>query len=114
PGVTAIRFSGLVTGRTYQVVVKSRSALGDGIATPRNSTVAVRALRAGQTIRTSTIANIAGDLSLLWSVSAASKKICRLDASKTRLVALKVGTCRVGLRAIAGEAAVLRSLRITS
>ena len=114
PGVTAIRFSGLVTGRTYQVVVKSRSALGDGIATPRNSTVAVRALRAGQTIRTSAIANIAGDLSLLWSVSAVSRKVCRLDASKTHLVALKVGTCRVGLRAIAGEAAVLRSLRITS
>ena len=114
PGVTAVRFSGLVAGKTYQVVVKARNALGDGIATPRNSTVAVRSLRAGQTIRTSAIGNIAGDLSLLWSVSAASKKVCRLDASKTRLVALKVGTCRVGLRAIAGEAAVLRSLRITS
>ena len=114
PGVTAVRFSGLITGKKYQVVVKGRSALGDGIATPRNSTVAVRALRAGQTIRTSTIGNIAGDLSLLWSVSSTSKKICRLDASKTRLIALKVGTCRVGLRAIAGQAAVLRSLRITS
>ena len=114
PGVAAVRFSGLVTGKTYQVVVKARNALGDGIATPRNSTVAVRSLRAGQSIRTSAIANIAGDLSLLWSVSAASKRICRLDASKTRLLALKVGTCRVGLRAIAGETAVLRSLRITS
>ena len=114
PGVTAVRFSGLLTGKKYQVVVKARNVLGDGIATARDSTVAVRSLRVGQTVRTSAIANIAGDLSLLWSVSSASKRICRLDASRTRLVALKVGTCRVGLRAIAGEAPVLRSLRITS
>ena len=114
PGDTAVRFSRLITGKSYQVVVKASNALGDGVATLRNTTVPVRSLRAGQTIRTSAIAKIAGDLSLLWSVSSASKKICRLDASRTRLIALKAGTCRVGLRAISGQAAVLRKLRITS
>ena len=114
PEVGAVRFSKLIRGKKYQVVVKARNAIGDGVATARNTTVAVRTLRVGQTLSTSSIANIAGDLSLIWSVSSSSSKFCRLNSTKTRLTALRSGTCRIGLRAIAGQAAVLRSLRISS
>ena len=113
-GVGAVRFSRLTRGKKYQVVVKARNEKGDGIATARDTTVAVRTLRAGQVVSTSAIANIAGDLSLIWSVSSSSSKICRLNATKTRLTAIRSGTCRVGLRAIAGQTAVLRSFRISS
>ena len=114
PGVGAVRFSKLIRGKTYQVVVKARNAIGNGIATGRDATVAVRALRAGQTISTSAIANIAGDLSLIWSVSSSSSKICRLNSAKTRLTTMRSGTCRIGLRALAGQKPVLRSLRVSS
>ena len=109
---TAIRFSGLANGRTYQVVVKAENALGLGIATNRISTVPVRTIRRGQIIRTSLLAKGPEDLSLKWSVSSASKRICTLKFAPTRLVALRAGTCRIGLRQIDGEVAVLRSLRI--
>jgi hypothetical protein len=110
---TAVRFTGLVNGITYQVVVKAENALGLGIATSRISTVAVRSIRRGQIIRTSLLAKGPEDLSLKWSVSSASRKYCALKQSPTRLVALRAGTCRIGLRQIDGEAPVLRSLRIT-
>lgn len=110
---TATRFSGLIAGRTYQVVVKAENALGQGLATSRISTVPVRSIRRGQTIRTSTLAKGPEDLSLKWSVSSSSKKYCTLKMSPTRLVALRAGTCRIGLRQIDGQPAVLRSLRIT-
>lgn len=110
---TAVRFTGLVNGSTYQVVVKAENALGLGIATSRISTVAVRSIRRGQIIRTSLLAKGPEDLSLKWSVSSASRKYCALKQSPTRLVALRAGTCRIGLRQIDGEAPVLRSLRIT-
>ena len=114
PGVTSVRFTNLRNGRKYQVVMKAKNELGDGIATARNATVAARSLRAGQTISTDVIGNIAGDLSLLWSVSSSSRKICRLDSSGSRLITLRSGTCKVGLRAIAGQTPVIRRLRINS
>lgn len=114
PGVTAVRFSNLTTGKKYQVVIKASNALGEGVATARNTTVAARSLRPGQSFDTSAIGNIAGDLSLLWSVSSSSKKICRLDSTGGRLIAIRTGTCRVGLRAIAGQAPVIRNFRISS
>lgn len=110
---SALRFTGLVNGRTYQVVVKAENALGLGIATSRISTVPVRSIRRGQIIRTSLLAKGPEDLSLKWSVSSSSRKYCALKMSPTRLVALRAGTCRIGLRQIDGEAPVLRSLRIT-
>ena len=111
--VNGIRFTGLVTGRTYQVVIKSKNALGDGIATSRISTVAVRTLRTGLSIRPELVADIAGDLSLHWSVSSASKKVCALRGTPARLVALHSGTCKVGLRANLGGVAIVRSLRVS-
>lgn len=109
----AVRFTGLVSGRVYQMVLKAENAVGEGAATGRISTVAVRNIRRGQIIRTSLLAKGPEDLSLKWSVSAASKKYCSLKMSPTRLVALRAGTCRIGLRQIDGETPVLRSLRIT-
>lgn len=114
PEVGAVRFSRLVRGKKYQVVVKARNEIGAGIATGRDTTVAVRTLRAGQVISTGALANIAGDLSLIWSVSSSSRKICRLNSAKTRLTAIRAGSCRIGLRAVAGQAPVLRTLRISS
>jgi len=110
---TAVRFAGLVSGRTYQVVLKAENALGQGIATSRISTVSVRSIRRGQIIRTSSLAKGPEDLSLKWSVSSSSKRICTLKMSPIRLVALRAGTCRIGLRQIDGEVPILRSLRIT-
>lgn len=112
PGVTSVRFSKLTTSKRYQVVVKARNVLGEGVATARNTTVAVRSIRVGQTIRTASIANIAGDLSLSWSVSSSSRKICRLNSSGSSLIAMRAGTCRVGLRAVAGQTPVIRNIRV--
>lgn len=112
-GKTAVRFSGLVPGRSYQVVVKAENAVGLGVATGRISTVAVRSIRRGQVIRTSLLAKGPEDISLKWSVSSSTRKICTLRQSPTRLVALRAGTCRVGLRQLNGAIPVLRSIRIT-
>jgi hypothetical protein len=109
---TAVRFSGLSNGRTYQVVLKSENALGQGIATSRISTVPVRSIRRGQLIRTTLLAKGPENLSLKWSVSSSSKRVCTLKMSPTRLVTLRTGICRIGLRQIDGEVPVLRSLRI--
>lgn len=110
---TAYRFTGLLPGRTYQVVVKAENALGQGIATSRISTVAVRSIRRGQIIRTSLLAKGPEDISLKWSVSSSTRSVCTLRQSPTRLVALRAGTCRVGLRQLNGAIPVLRSIRIT-
>ena len=109
----AVRFTGLVPGRTYQVVVKAENALGQGVATSRISTVAVRSIRRGQVVRTSLLAKGPEDISLKWSVSSSTRNICTLKQSPTRLVALRAGTCRVGLRQLSSAEPVLRSIRIT-
>jgi subtilisin family serine protease len=109
---TAVRFTGLALGKKYQVVIKASNAIGEGIATSRITTMPVRRISSGQSIESSAIGSLAGDLPLLWSVSQSSKKVCRMQPAPLRLVALRKGTCRVGLRGIDDQDAVLRSLRI--
>ena len=111
PGVTAVRFSGLRLGAKYQVVVKAKNAVGEGIATPRITSVPMRTIRKGQTIRTTSIATMPG-LALKWSVSKTSTKVCSVKSNPTRIVALRVGTCRVGLRALDGQSPVIRTFQI--
>jgi subtilisin family serine protease len=111
-GTTAFRFTGLALGMKYQVVVKASNAVGEGIATSRITTMPVRRIYSGQSIAPASLASINSDLPLIWSVSQSSKKICRLQAVPFRLVALRKGVCRVGLRGIEGQDAVIRSLRI--
>ena len=109
---TAVRFIGLAVGSKYQVVIKASNAIGDGIATSRISTMAVRRISVGQSVKVEAIGSLTGDLPLIWSVSQASKKVCRLKSSPDVLVAMRKGTCRVGLRAVVGQDPVIRTLRI--
>ena len=111
-GTNAVRFTDLVLGKKYQVVIKASNAIGEGIATSRITTMPVRRIFSGQSIDPSLLGSLTSDLPLIWSVSQASKKICRLQAEPFRLVALRKGICRVGLRGIEGQDAVIRSLRI--
>ena len=111
-GTTAVRFIGLAVGSKYQVVIKASNAIGDGIATSRISTMAVRRISVGQSVKVEAIGSLTGDLPLIWSVSQASKKVCRLKSSPDVLVAMRKGTCRVGLRAVVGQDPVIRTLRI--
>lgn len=112
-GTSSVRFSKLTNGRTYQVVIKAENELGVGIATSRISTVAVRAVRVGSTIRTVNIAKGPEDISLKLTVSSSSKKYCALKTSPSRLVSLRAGTCRIALRQLEGQVPVLRSILIT-
>jgi subtilisin family serine protease len=111
-GTNAVRFTGLAVGSKYQVVVKATNAIGDGIATSRITTMPVRRILVGQSVKPEALASLTSDLPLIWSVSQTSKKICRLQAEPLRLVALRKGTCRVGLRGIVGQDPVIRTLRI--
>ena len=111
-GTNAVRFTGLVVGSKYQVVIKASNALGEGIATSRITTMPVRRIRVGQSVKPDALASLTSDLPLIWSVSQTSKKVCRLQASPLRLIALRKGSCRVGLRGINGQDAVIRTLRI--
>ena len=112
-GTNAVRFSGLALGKKYQVVIKASNAIGEGIATRRITSMAVRKIIAGQSVDTAALGSLTSELPLIWSVSKASAKVCRLQSSPSRLVTLRKGTCRVGLRGIEGQNAVVRSLRIS-
>lgn len=111
-GTNAVRFTGLALGKKYQVVIKASNAVGEGIATSRITTMAVRKIISGQLVESTALGSITSDVPLIWSVSQASKKVCRLQAEPLRLVALRKGTCRVGLRGIVGQDPVIRTLRI--
>jgi len=111
-GTNAVRFTGLKVGSKYQVVIKATNARGDGIATSRITTMPVRRILVGQSIDPDALGSLTSDLPLFWSVSKASKKICRLQAEPLRLVAMRRGTCRVGLRGVLGQDPVIRTLRI--
>ena len=111
-GTNAVRFTGLALGKKYQVVIKASNAVGEGIATSRLTTMPVRRIYSGQSIAPSVLGTLKGDLPLIWSVSQTSKKICRLQSEPFRLVALRKGICRVGLRGVVGQDAVIRSLRV--
>ncbi len=111
-GTNAVRFLGLALGSRYQVVIKAKNAIGAGIATSRITTPVIRKILPGQSVEPSALGSLTSDLPLLWSVSQASKKVCRLQVMPFRLVALRKGSCRVGLRGIAGQDPVIRTLRI--
>ena len=111
-GTNAVRFTGLAVGRKYQVVIKASNAIGDGIATSRITTMAVRKISVGQSVAPDALGSLTSELPLLWSVSQGSRKICRLQAEPLRLVAMRRGVCRVGLRGIVGQDPVIRSVRI--
>ena len=111
-GTNTVRFTGLALGKNYQVVVKASNEFGEGIATSRITTVAVRRIYAGQSIAPSAIGSLTSDLPLIWSVSQSSKNVCRLKSTPLRLVTLRRGTCRIRLRGIAGQDPVTRTLRI--
>ena len=76
------------------------------------TSVAVRGITHGQVVRASNIGEITGELDLLWTVSSSSRAVCTLKSSPVRLVALRRGTCRVGLRSILDQSAVLRNIPI--
>jgi len=108
----AVRFTGLIAGSRYQVVIKAHNEIGDGVATSRMTTMAVRKILVGQSVKPDELGSLTSDLPLLWSVSHTSQKVCRVQLKPFRLVALSRGICRVGLRAIAGQGPIIRNLHI--
>lgn len=112
-GISLVQFRGLPTGSRYAVVVKAKNALGEGIATPRIAAPAVQRLRPGRTLSVTSVARIAGDLTLKWHVSSGSARVCRLSTGGTRITFLRSGICRVALRTIANGVPVARSLRVS-
>ena len=111
PGTTAVRFSGLKNNYKYQVVVKARNAIGEGVATHRVTTGLVRNLRVGLRTPLTAVATFGGDLKLAWNVSSSSRSICKVVGETVRFV--RAGTCKVGLRTYVGATPVLRSLRVS-
>lgn len=109
-GVRTVRIGGLRNGVRYRVVVKTRSDLGWGESTGRVLTPAPRVLRRGATVKVSALGSVSGDLPLLWTVSRASRSICTVRGG--RLVALRPGVCRVGLRTIPEQAPVIHRITI--
>lgn len=112
PGETAVRVKGLASGVRYHVVVKPENAVGPGVATSRLRAPAVRGYRAGQSIPLAQVGITDGDLSLTWSSSSGTAKVCRVDQATSRLVLRRAGTCRVGLRTLEGQDAVVRTIRV--
>jgi subtilisin family serine protease len=111
PGTTAVRFAGLKNNYKYQVVVKARNAVGEGVATHRVTTGFVRGLRVGLTTPLTSVATFGGDLKLSWNVSASSRSVCKVVGASVRFV--RPGTCKIGLRTYEGATPVLRSLRVS-
>jgi subtilisin family serine protease len=111
PGITAVRFSGVKNNYKYQVVIKARNAVGEGVATHRVTTGLVRSLRVGLNTPLTSVATFGGDLKLMWNVSASSRSICKVVGSNVRF--LRPGTCKIGLRTNVGGSPVLRSLRVS-
>jgi subtilisin family serine protease len=112
-GISSVQFTNLPTGVRYSVVVKSQNALGEGIATSRIAAPPVQRLRPGRTMAVTSVAKIAGDLTLKWRVSSGSARICRLSTGGTRISFLRTGTCRVALRTINNGVPVVRSFRVS-
>jgi subtilisin family serine protease len=111
PGTTAVRFSRVKNNYKYQVVVKARNAVGEGVATHRVTTGLVRSLRVGLNAPLTAVATFGGDLKLSWNVSASSRSVCKVVGTNVRF--LRSGTCKVGLRTYEGATPVLRSLRVS-
>lgn len=112
-GETAARVGGLRTGSRYQVVVKARNAIGEGVATKRLTSPVLRSWRAGRTVTASSIGLTDGGLSLRWTSSSSTKRVCRVAQNPARVVFLQAGTCRLGLRTLTGQTAVVRNIRVS-
>ena len=111
PGITTARFSGVKNNYQYQVVVKSRNAIGEGVTTKRFTTGLVRNLRVGLNTPLTDVARFGGDLKLTWNVFTSSRGVCTVVKGNVRF--LRAGTCRVKLRTYTGATPVLRSLRVS-
>jgi hypothetical protein len=111
PGATAVRFSGLKNNFKYQVVIKARNAVGEGVATHRVTTGMVRSLRVGLNTPLTYVATFGGDLDLGWNVSSSSRSICKVMGVNVRF--MRQGTCKIGLRTYNDGVPVLRSLRVS-
>ena len=111
PGTSLVRFKNLRLGRQYKVMITPSNGLGVGESTPKLTTVATRSLRSGQTLSLASLGHISGNLPLKWTVTGASRNICR-TVSGGRLRLLRRGICAVELRSIAGQTPVTRKLRI--
>lgn len=109
-GIRAVRMTGLRNGVRYRVAVKTRSDMGWGQSTGRLPTPAPRRLRVGSSVRVSTLGTVSGGLPLTWRVSAASRSVCAVRNG--RLVGIRAGVCRVGLRTIAEQAPVVHNLTV--
>ena len=112
-GETATRVSGLRTGVRYQVVVKARNAIGEGVATKRLASPILRTWRAGRTVAASSVGITDGGLSVKWSASSSTTRVCRVAQNPARVVFLRAGTCRLGMRTLAGQEAVVRNIRVS-
>lgn len=111
-GETAVRVSGLQTGVRYQVVIKPRNELGSGVATKRLTAPALRQWRAGRTVSASSLGVTDGGLTLRWTASSATTRVCRVLQNPARVQFLRAGTCRLGMRTLAGQSAVVRNFRV--
>ncbi len=112
-GENAARVKGLRSGSRYQVVVKARNAVGEGVATTRLTSPVLRTWRAGRTVRASSIGLTDGGLTLRWTSSSSTKRVCRVVQNPARVVFLRPGTCRLGMRTLAGQTAVVRNIRVS-
>lgn len=111
PGTTAVRFSGVKNNYKYQVVVKARNAIGEGVATHRVTTGLVRSVRVGLNTPLTYVATFGGDLELSWNVASSSRSICKVVGVNVRF--LRAGTCKIGLRTYVDGPPVLRSVRVS-
>ena len=111
PGTTAVRFSNVKNNFKYQVVVKARNAVGEGVATHRVTTGLVRSVRVGLNTPLTSVVTFGGDLELRWNISSSSRSICKVVGINVRF--LRAGTCRVGLRTYVDGPPVLRSVKVS-
>ena len=112
-GETATRVTGLRTGLRYQVVVKARNAVGEGVATKRLTSPVLRTWRAGRTVAGSSVGVTDGGFSVKWSASSSTRGVCRVVQNPVRVVFLRAGTCRLGMRTLGGQDAVVRNIRVS-
>jgi len=113
PGVNAVRFNGLRLGKKYQIVITAKNALGDGVATRRLTSVPMRTIRKGQTVRASTVGSMY-EMTLKWSNRDTNSRVCVVKSKPARIVALRAGICRIEIRVLNEQRPVVRRFNIRS
>jgi subtilisin family serine protease len=108
----SVRFEGLQNGTKYKIQIASTNEIGAGKKSFAVTTMKVRSVVRGQSVKLDDIGFIHGPWTTEWSVDTSSRSICKVKNSTQRLIALKRGTCRVLLRAIADQKPVLHRIRI--